>query len=137
MQSRVLNKIKKLRQMISEDSSDLEIIEIALDQTLADAKSRKMRRASKRKSSNPRYINRSLKESVHHRSNGQCEYISPLNSKRCQARRHLQIDHIKPLALGGKSDKSNLRHLCFAHNQRSAIKLLGVEKMEQFTVAPQ
>jgi 5-methylcytosine-specific restriction endonuclease McrA len=40
--------------------------------------------------------------------------------------RHLlQIDHIKPYALGGTHDPENLRVLCAAHNQHEARKTFG------------
>ncbi len=46
----------------------------------------------------------------------QCEYRSPAGI-RCSQTAHLEIDHIRPYALGGSSrDKENLRCLCKAHN---------------------
>lgn len=62
-----------------------------------------------------------FKRQIHARSNGQCEYISPLTDIRCSSRAHLQVDHRAPLALGGKTELKNLRHLCPAHNLKAAI----------------
>jgi len=46
----------------------------------------------------------------------QCEYRSP-KGIRCSQTAHLEIDHIRPYALGGSSkDLSNLRTLCKVHN---------------------
>ncbi|MBK9322947.1 MAG: HNH endonuclease [Bdellovibrionaceae bacterium] len=39
-----------------------------------------------------------------------------------QANFQLEVDHIKPLALGGEHRAENLRILCRAHNQLAAKK---------------
>ena len=44
----------------------------------------------------------------------------------------LEIDHIRPKAIGGDDSKTNLRLLCRSCNQRAAIKVLGTEKMEKY-----
>lgn len=53
------------------------------------------------------------------RDKGKCTHPN------CNARRFLEYDHIKPLALGGKTNVLNLRLLCRAHNQRAAIERFG------------
>jgi hypothetical protein len=40
----------------------------------------------------------------------------------CGGNFRLQIDHIKPFSLGGKTSSENLRILCFNCNQRARIK---------------
>ena len=51
-----------------------------------------------------------------------CEYISP-SGVRCSQTAHLEIDHIRPYALGASSrDKANLRCLCKTHNLFMARK---------------
>jgi hypothetical protein len=45
----------------------------------------------------------------------QCSYVSP-TGKRCTARRFLEVDHVRPFALGGASEAANFRLLCRAHN---------------------
>jgi 5-methylcytosine-specific restriction endonuclease McrA len=129
LNERVLNKIDQLRKIYGEEI-DLTILETLLDEKIAQQDSNKERRRSQRSSSNPRYITRPLREEVRIRSSGQCEHITP-TGKRCAARLHLQIDHILPIALGGEAKSENLRHLCFAHNQREAIKILGIKKMDR------
>ncbi len=64
--------------------------------------------------SNSRYITNSDKRKVYNQSNGVCE--------NCGSLFLLQNDHLKPFALGGKSEASNLRLLCFHCNQRARIK---------------
>jgi hypothetical protein len=45
----------------------------------------------------------------------QCAYVSS-TGKRCTARRFLEVDHVRPFALGGVSEAVNFRILCRAHN---------------------
>lgn len=47
----------------------------------------------------------------------------------CQSTHALEIDHIKPLALGGVDVLENLRVLCRSCNQRAAIQNFGLDKM--------
>ncbi len=74
------------------------------------------------KSNNPysRYIPTQFKRAIYTRSNGQCEYRAPHTGVRCRSKAHLQVDHVIPLAVGGKTELKNLRHLCVAHNQKAA-----------------
>ncbi len=44
----------------------------------------------------------------------------------------LEIDHVRPRALGGDDSPENLRLLCRACNQRAAIQIFGVEKMSRY-----
>lgn len=61
-----------------------------------------------------RYISKKLKYEIWQNDSCQCS--------KCCSRINLQIDHRKPLALGGKTDGNNLRLLCFNCNQRSRIE---------------
>jgi HNH endonuclease len=40
--------------------------------------------------------------------------------KKCDATEFLELDHIEPFALGGKTEASNVRVLCRVHNQLAA-----------------
>jgi 5-methylcytosine-specific restriction endonuclease McrA len=44
----------------------------------------------------------------------------------------LELDHIRPVALGGKSTADNLRLCCRAHNSLYAEQIFGREHMDQF-----
>ncbi len=55
---------------------------------------------------------------------GRCSFRSP-NGVQCRSRSRLEIDHIRPWALGGKSDPGNLRPLCRRHNQWLAENTFG------------
>jgi len=69
-----------------------------------------------------RFIPANLKRAIHSRSGGQCEWRSAKTGERCPSRSRLQIDHIRPLALGGATTRENLRHLCSNHNARAAVE---------------
>jgi hypothetical protein len=70
-----------------------------------------------RQNKNPRYISKALRFKLWTRDNGRCT--------NCGSQTNLQVDHIKPVALGGDSNFENLRLLCFNCNQRSAIRSFG------------
>lgn len=70
-------------------------------------------------------ISPKLRDAVWKRDGGVCTYVNPENGARCTSTDLLQIDHIHPLALGGKNELSNLRLLCAQHNRRRAAKTYG------------
>jgi 5-methylcytosine-specific restriction endonuclease McrA len=49
-----------------------------------------------------------------------CEYTDPRTKQRCGSKFYLEIDHIRPVALGGDNGLSNLRLLCRTHNALAA-----------------
>lgn len=66
------------------------------------------------KKTSARYLSATLKYQVWQRDQGQCV--------KCKSKRHLNFDHIQPLALGGGGSLENLRVLCFPCNQRQRIE---------------
>lgn len=75
-----------------------------------------------------RRIPASIKREVKSRDNSQCSYVAP-DGTRCTAKRYLHYDHIKPVALGGKSVVDNLRMLCSVHNKLLAEEVFGRDKV--------
>ena len=71
-----------------------------------------------------RYIPAALRDEVLEEANYQCEYVSA-SGQRCSERCGLEIDHRKPHAMKGSSDRKNLRALCRSHNLRAAEKAFG------------
>jgi 5-methylcytosine-specific restriction endonuclease McrA len=71
-----------------------------------------------------RYIAASVKDEVFTRDRGRCTYVGA-SGRRCASTRALQIDHIEPIARGGKSTRGNLRLLCAFHNRLEAERILG------------
>ena len=58
-----------------------------------------------------------LQKYIWERDGGKCSYVHRETKRRCSSKYLLQIDHIQPFALGGKTEKENLRLLCAAHNR--------------------
>ena len=77
--------------------------------------------------SDSRFVSIDLKREIFKRSGGQCEYTDPKTKKRCECKYRIQIDHLYPYALGGKTELQNLRHLCVTHNLHAA-KRWGLTK---------
>lgn len=72
-----------------------------------------------------RRIAASLRDAVWERDEGRCTFVGP-DGARCPATSRLEIDHIRPYALGGPSDDAaNLRLMCRAHNQLLARRAFG------------
>ena len=72
-----------------------------------------------------RAIPSSLRKHIWERDEGQCTYVHLKTKRKCSSRHLLQIDHIRPFSLGGKSEASNLRLLCAGHNQLRSEKTFG------------
>lgn len=80
------------------------------------------------RTSQRKHIKASIKKSLWQRAKACCEYQDPQSKKRCHSKLALELDHIKPLALGGTEDLENLQLLCRAHNSRRAVKTFGVQR---------
>jgi len=65
------------------------------------------------------------------RDGGQCAFVAP-DGTRCQCRKDLQVDHIKPFANHGPIDMSNLRLLCGGHNRLMAERAMGRHVMQPY-----
>ena len=52
--------------------------------------------------------------------------------QRCGSHYQLELDHKIPKAMGGPSTAENLRVLCRSCNQRAAVEVFGLQKMNQF-----
>jgi hypothetical protein len=68
-----------------------------------------------------RYISVGIKAAIWERDQGQCRI--------CGSEKRLEMDHLKPFALGGKTTEDNLRLLCRNCNQRAGIKIFGQQKL--------
>jgi hypothetical protein len=65
------------------------------------------------------------------RDGGQCTFVAP-DGTRCQCRKGLQVDHIKPVANHGPIDTANLRLLCGGHNRLMAERIMGKHVMQPY-----
>lgn len=87
---------------------------------------RKARRAKRMiPSRSGRWISVSLRDAIWERDGGRCTFTAP-DGVRCAATSRLEIDHVRPYALGGSSDDAaNLRLMCRTHNQLLARRVFG------------
>ncbi len=65
-----------------------------------------------------------VRRKVWARDGGRCVYQGP-GGVRCQARKFLELDHIRPRSIGGADVVENLRLLCRAHNDSERRRILG------------
>jgi len=65
---------------------------------------------------------------VHERDGDQCTFLGS-GGQRCEERKLLELDHIRPRSCGGKSTATNLRLRCRVHNQYEAELLFGADFM--------
>src|SRR5262245_23024276 len=77
---------------------------------------------------NERRIPNAIKSAVWQRDRGRCTFVGE-NGHACESRRHLEFDHVMPVARGGESTVANLRLRCRAHNQLEAERAFGAEFM--------
>jgi 5-methylcytosine-specific restriction endonuclease McrA len=88
------------------------------------ARELKRRTVSRRTTRRSRRIPASIRRDVWRRDEARCVFSGAAG--RCGEKRGLEIDHVVPWALGGRSDESsNLRLLCRAHNQSEARRVFG------------
>jgi 5-methylcytosine-specific restriction endonuclease McrA len=66
-----------------------------------------------------------IRRLVWSRAAGRCEFPG------CESRHRLEVDHCRPVALGGDDASDNLRLLCRAHNIYEARRILGTRAMER------
>lgn len=80
---------------------------------------------------NPRYISPSIHRQIFLRDQGRCKFQDPVSGRICGSRFQVEIEHMKPISLGGSSEPSNLKILCRNHNLWE-----GIEKLGKATMAP-
>ena len=75
-----------------------------------------------------------VRREVWKRDEGRCTWRGP-DGQRCGSTWKVELDHLRPAALGGSSTVENLRILCRAHNTLSAEHVFGRAHMELFRAA--
>ena len=75
-----------------------------------------------------------VRREVWKRDEGRCTWRGP-DGNRCGSTWKVELDHLRPAALGGPSTVDNLRILCRAHNTLSAEHVFGRAHMELFRAA--
>ena len=74
-------------------------------------------------------ISAAVRREVWKRDEGRCTWRGP-DGQRCGSTWQVELDHIRPAALGGPSTVENLRILCRTHNALSAEQVFGREHMQ-------
>jgi hypothetical protein len=118
--------------------SAAEVLERGLDLVLAQHAKRNGLVAKPRKEPPPsesQTIPAHVKREVWRRAGGRCEFRFD-SGERCDCRRRLEFDHIRPRALGGASTIENVRLACRPHNQLAARREFGDEVMDRYTRRP-
>jgi hypothetical protein len=113
-----------------------QVLDRALDALIAELEKKRFgaakrscaaRRRSARRS---RYIPARIRRAVWERDQGKCTFVSAKGIP-CNARDHLEFDHIEPVARGGLPTVDGLRLRCRAHNQYEADRVFGAGFMNQ------
>jgi 5-methylcytosine-specific restriction endonuclease McrA len=71
-----------------------------------------------------------VKRAVWKRDGGQCAHVSD-TGQRCPARKDLEFDHVREVALGGRATVEGIRLLCRTHNQYQAERAFGAGFMHE------
>ncbi|RZI54055.1 MAG: HNH endonuclease, partial [Pseudomonas sp.] len=72
-----------------------------------------------------RYISSAVRMTVWMRDGGCCGFTDAKTGLRCGSRHQLELDHVKPFALGGDNSVENMRLRCRTHNQWTAAQTYG------------
>jgi hypothetical protein len=72
-----------------------------------------------------------VRRAVWKRDGERCAFVGA-DGHRCNSRWKLELDHIHPVALGGRSTIDNLRLVCRSHNLVHAEQTFGREHMDRF-----
>ena len=110
--------LKKVQGLKSHKAVDMDsLILLMCDEVLKIWDPTVTKRQGKGSQPQSRYISAALKATVWKKDSGKC--------RNCGGKSRLEIDHIKPFALGGLSIQENLRLLCRNCNQRAGINIFG------------
>ena len=111
-------------------SGDLaQVFDRALTLLVADLERKKFAaterpRKGRDQSKESRHIPADVRRAVWTRDGGRCAFFAP-NGKRCDARRFLELHHLKPFATGGKATVDNIQVRCRAHNRYEGEMFYG------------
>lgn len=113
-----LNTLRKLKDFLGKDLSYNELIDYMADVAIKSIEKNKFKVLSLSKvSPSPAHVNRVINTPTKKEV-----YLRDKKCTNCGSTRNLNFDHRIPFALGGKSDASNIRLLCFNCNQRARIR---------------
>ena len=135
---RFLAKLAAAREALSHShpgASAEAILEAGLDLLIDRSAKRKglvEKPQKKRRPAKPGHIPAEVKRTVWARDGGCCQWRLS-GGGICGSRHRLQLDHVRPKALGGESTVENVRILCASHNLLAARMALGDACIDRFT----
>ncbi len=139
---RFLKKLDAARDALSHSHPNAgleEILEAGLDLLLERSAKRKglvkKPRTVPPPASDPEYIPAHVRRAVWTRDGGRCQFRLA-SGEICGSTLRVEIDHVKPRALGGPSTVENCRLACRPHNDRAARQVFGDARMDGFTTNP-
>jgi hypothetical protein len=134
------NKLCRAQELLSHavPSGDLaRVFDRALDALISQIEVRKLGVSTREIRRDPtdgaepsRYIPSAVRRAAWERDQGRCTFVS-ITGGRCRSRQFLELDHVEPVARGGKATLNNIRLRCRAHNQYEAERVFGREFMRQ------
>lgn len=102
-----------------------EAVSALLDRLDPSRRERRPGRPLKPGAADRRRVPAAVRAIVWKRDGGRCVFTGD-DGRRCRSRAFLQIDHVRPFAMGGPSDDpSNLRLLCRSHNIHMSRRVFG------------
>lgn len=104
----VNQKLERLKALKSHHGGFEKLLEGLIDKELKEFQSTSFKPS---KSQNPRFVSKTLRNHILKKADFRCQFPG------CDSNHFLQIDHIMPVRVGGKSEPENLQVLCSAHNQ--------------------
>lgn len=122
---RLLEKLDRVKGLIASSKGDLGLAD--LTEAMCDIAIEKLTPkppAPVRRQRGNKTISKNVRRQVWQKACSKCE--------NCGSTYRLEVDHVKPLSMGGTDDIDNLRLLCRSCNQRAAISNLGMDKMRGF-----
>lgn len=135
----LMQKLRKLKGLLSHRKPNLgnkELLEVLADMALKKLDPSNRTKPAKITSDigSKRYIPVDLRRRVFLKHQSKCAYISPAGIK-CESNRFLEVHHIRPFAMGGKTIEENLTLYCRTHNSWQAIQDYGEKKMGLYIVS--
>lgn len=109
--------LEKARDLLGNQIGHDELIQKSVQNEITNIEKNKFKMTGEKKSPPPAALNRVISAKTKRNV-----YKRDQKCVNCGSIHNLNYDHIIPYALGGKSDESNIRLLCFNCNQRSRIK---------------
>ena len=82
-----------------------------------------------RSEANGRHVPAAVRRAVLARDEHRCTFVSA-SGHRCEERERLELDHVRPVARGGRTTIANLRLRCRAHNHLKAERAFGAGFMQ-------